>query len=130
MNKERENFSPDFIGIGAMKAATSWIYKCLIEHPEVCGSSKKELHFFDRPQNYKKGIDYYISFFKHCPQDKAKGEYTPNYLYSPATPELISRHFPNVKIIVCLRNPAERAWSHYLFSVKKKGRLSLYKNFR
>ncbi|MCD4694406.1 sulfotransferase domain-containing protein [bacterium] len=129
MKKKNNNLAPDFIGIGVMKAATSWIFKCLIEHPEICDSSKKELHFFDRPDNYKKGIEYYKSFFDNCSRDKIKGEYTPSYIFSKEAPDLIYKHFPNVKIVACLRNPVDRAISHYKFNVYTKGRLSIYNEF-
>jgi hypothetical protein len=120
---------PDFIGIGAMKAASTWIFQCLKEHPQVCDDSKKEIHFFNKPQNYKKGIDFYLPFFNNCPDDKIKGEYTPCYIFSSRTPELIHKHFPDVKIIACLRDPVDRAISHYRFNVCKNGRLSIYKDF-
>lgn len=129
MRQGKSNLAPDFIGIGAMKAATTWIFGCLKEHPEICMSSKKELHFFDSPFNYKKGLDYYYSFFQHCHSHKIKGEITPNYIYEEKVPSRIHKHFPNVKIIACLRNPIERAYSHYRFGIQRKGRLSIYKSF-
>lgn len=127
MSKNREQ-RPDFIGIGVMKAASSWIFACLKEHPAICVSKKKEIHFFDKLYNYKKGIDYYYSFFKHCPADKVKGEFTPYYMYSSQAPSLIYKHFPNVKLIACLRDPIERAYSNYRYNIELKGRLSIYKN--
>lgn len=120
---------PDFIGIGVVKAATTWIFLCLKEHPEICVSSKKELHFFNENYNYKKGIGYYYSFFKHCHNKKVIGEYTPAYILSQRVPKLIYKHFPNTKLIVCLRNPVERAYSEYLYNVEKKKPLSIYKSF-
>lgn len=129
MNSNKQRSSPDFIGIGVMKAATSWIFQCLKEHPEVCDHSKKEIHFFDRPQNYSKGIEHYKDLFQDCPPDKMKGEYTPSYIFSREAPKLISKHFPNVKIIACLRNPVDRAVSHYKFNIYRNGRLSIYKDF-
>ena len=99
---------PDFIGIGASKAASSWIFSCLKEHPEICVSSKKEINFFNKPYNYNKGIEHYKSFFKHCPKKSIKGEFTPNYINSTQVPQLIHKHFPNVKIIACLRNPIDK----------------------
>lgn len=121
--------SPDFIGIGVMKAATTWIFQCLVEHPDICGSSKKEIHFFDRPENYKKGLEYYKAFFNNCSHDKVKGEYTPRYIFSKDAPELIYKNFLDVKIIACLRNPVDRAASHYKFSVCQNGRLSVFCSF-
>jgi hypothetical protein len=129
MPEDRKNSGPDFIGIGAMKAATTWIFQCLVEHPQVCSNSKKELHFFDKPEKYKKGIELYLSFFKDCPPHTIKGEFTPAYIFSKQTPDLIYKHFPDTKIIACLRNPADRAASHYRFNIYKNGRLSIYKDF-
>src|SRR6056297_3627604 len=120
----------NFIGIGVQKAATTFIFKKLAEHPEVCGSSKKEIHFFDKEYNYSKGIKFYHSFFQHCSDSKIKGEFTPRYIYHPKTASRIKKHFPNVKLIVCLRNPIERARSHYFYSLQQKGRLFyLYNSF-
>ncbi len=51
----------DFIGSGAAKSATDWIFQSLGEHPEICVSSKKEINYFNIIQNYKKGIDHYLS---------------------------------------------------------------------
>ncbi len=122
-------FEIDFIGIGAAKSATYWIFQCLREHPEICFSSKKEIHFFDIPYNYRKGFKHYYSFFKHCPKNKIKGEFTPGYLVSPNAPDLIFKHFPNVKIIACLRNPIEKIYSQFRFLSYTKRRYHIYKTF-
>ena len=123
-------FKIDFIGIGVMKAATSWIFECLKEHPEICVCSEKEPHFFDWPFRYKKGLEYYYSLYEHCPQSKIKGEYTASYIRFPQALSLIHKHFPDVKLIVSLRNPIDRAFSQYLYNVQLGGRLSVYKSFR
>ncbi len=119
----------EFIGIGAAKSATSWIFRCLIEHPEVCGSRKKEIHFFNKIQNYRKGISYYLSFFKHCPENSIKGEFTPGYIFNPQVPKLIYKYFPDVKIIACLRNPVDRLYSLYRYHIKMGYEYSVYKSF-
>lgn len=106
--------SIDFIGIGAAKSATSWIYQCLKEHPQACVSSTKETYFFSREKEYQKGTDYYLSYFK-CSPEKVKGEFSADYLSTPQTPLRIKKHFPDAKIIVCLRNPIDRTYSHYYF---------------
>ncbi|MFX1573969.1 MAG: sulfotransferase domain-containing protein [Promethearchaeota archaeon] len=126
----KREFKVDFIGIGVMKAATSWIFECLKEHPEICMCSEKEPHFFDWPFRYKKGLDYYFSMYKHCPQDKIKGEFTASYIRFPHALSLIHKHFPSVKLIISLRNPIDRAFSQYQYSIQLGGRLSVYKNFR
>lgn len=72
-----------------------------------------EVNFFDAPHLYKKGLEFYKTFFSHCKPDQIKGEFTPGYIDSPVAAERIKKHNPNVKLIVCLRNPIERAYSQY-----------------
>lgn len=120
---------PDFVGIGAMKAASGWLYRCLIAHPEVVGPRRKELHFFSDPRAYGKGIKRYAAEFAECPIDMISGEYTPVYLFAPETALRMRRWLPGVKIIACLRNPVERAFSHYRYGLRRRGRLSFYSTF-
>jgi len=107
-------FKLDFIGIGAQKSATSWIYKCLLEHPEICGCPNKETHFFSRDKDFKKGPNFYKKYFIHCDPNKVVGEFSTSYLSDKNAYKRIKKYFPEVKIIVCLRNPIDRAFSHYL----------------
>jgi len=120
---------PDFIGIGVMKSASGWIYKCLRHHPEVSDKNIKELYFFNKPYNYSRGINFYYSKFKKGLKYRIKGEYTPSYMLSPQVPSLIYKYLPNVKIIACLRNPAERAYSDYRYNMQEGGRFRRYNNF-
>ena len=62
MNQKNRNFKVDFIGIGAPRCGTTWIAKCLSEHPQICLSSVKETDFFGK--YYRKGLSYYKSFFR------------------------------------------------------------------
>ena len=99
------NFQIDFVGIGAGKSATTWIYYCLKEHPQICCSSKKETAFFGKSWwewgggNYEKGMGWYETFFNHCPKDAIKGEFCTRYISDSDSPYLIKKHFPKVKII-------------------------------
>jgi hypothetical protein len=104
---------PNFLIIGAARCGTTWMAKNLRLHPEIYMPSKKEIHFFDR--DYDQGWSYYESFFPkaRCASRKAIGEATPAYLYLPQVAGLIRSALPNVKIIVALRDPVERAYSHY-----------------
>jgi len=113
-----KNFKVDFIGIGASRCGTTWISKCLAEHPEICFSKKKETHFFHK--NYRKGIQYYKKFFKHCDKNKIKGEFTPGYFAVPGTAKKIFDCFPETKLIVSLRNPIERAYSEYFYNLTRE----------
>lgn len=71
----------------------------------------KEIHFFD--QNYERGIDWYLRHFPGSDDSKAVGEATPAYIYFPNVAERIAATLPDVKILVLLRDPVERAYSHY-----------------
>lgn len=113
--KKNNDFKIDFMGIGVEKAASSWIAECLREHPQICFSKQKEIRFFDK--NYHRGLEFYESFFDHCESDKIKGEYTPRNLVKERVPQRVRKYFPQVKLIVCFRNPIERIYSHYHFKL-------------
>ncbi|HQW00884.1 MAG TPA: sulfotransferase domain-containing protein [Saprospiraceae bacterium] len=114
----------DFIGIGANKAGTSWLNKMLQAHPQICTAEPKEVHFFHdmasftqtyHQGNFAKGIEWYKRFFRHCHPTQVKGEITPKYLIDPVVPGRIKNMFPDVKLILCMRSPIERATSQYYF---------------
>lgn len=110
MNKK--GITIDFIGIGASKAGSTYIWKCLEEHPQICGpKGYKEIAFFSAA--YKKGMTWYESLFKTCNTGKIKGEFTPGYLACSKCSQRIKDNFPEVKIIAILRNPVDRAFSQY-----------------
>jgi hypothetical protein len=111
---------PNFLIIGGQRCGTTWIHNCLLEHPEVFVSSKKELHFFD--VHFEKGLNYYKSFFNQSQFHRAIGEATPEYLYKKDVPKRIFETLQDVKFIAILRNPADRAFSAYnMFKGKFKG---------
>ena len=101
----------DFIGIGAQRSGTSWVYACLYEHPEIC-IPIKEIHFFSRDR-FNKGREWYESHFKKCEAGKKRGEFSTSYLYSGNTAERIHSLYPTTKIIAIIRNPISRAFSQY-----------------
>ena len=107
----------DFIGIGAQRSGTSWLYACLYEHPEIC-SPIKELHFFSRERNWKFGVAWYREKFSKCDPHTLKGEYSTSYLYSDVAAKRIHKHFPHAKIVASLRNPIDRAFSQYRNAIK------------
>ncbi len=106
----------DFIGVGAQKSGTSWVYACLYEHPEIC-APVKEIHFFSRPR-FEKGKDWYENHFRNCDQTKKKGEFSTSYLYSEVTALRIQEMYPDAKLIAILRNPGDRALSQYRNAIK------------
>lgn len=103
---------PAFIGLGAQRSGTSWIYACLYEHPQLY-MPFKEINFFGRDWRYGKGLDWYEEHFDGCPPSKLPGEYSTTYLDSDAAPKRIHDYAPDAKLIACLRDPAERATSNY-----------------
>jgi hypothetical protein len=105
-----------FIGLGAQKSGTSWVYACLYEHPEVC-APVKEIHFFSRPR-YREGKEWYEAHFTKCGEGKLRGEFSTSYLYSKEAPERIKACYSDAKLIAILRNPINRAYSQYRNSIK------------
>lgn len=117
-----ESTGPDFLIIGAMKAGTTSLFKYLTQHPNVAGPIKKELHFFT--SRYERGTPFYESLFPDRQENsldfrQLTGEATPYYLFHPHVPGRVARHYPQAKLIILLRNPVERAHSHYQYAVRK-----------
>jgi len=113
----------DFIGIGAPKCGTSKIAQLLAAHPQICLSEPKDIQYFNERAtyvqsnpnpNHAKSLDWYMQHFNHCSTNSIKGEFATVYMYCPKAASLIQRTFPKVKLIAAIRQPAERAFSHYL----------------
>ena len=103
---------PNYLGIGAIKAGTTWAAHCLSAHPDIFMAHGKELHFFS--QEYDKGLDWYLSKFSAATNSKAIGEYSVTYMDgSEATAKRIHEFNPDFRIIVSVRDPVERAFSQY-----------------
>lgn len=116
-----DKFRLDFIGVGTPRSGTTWLSECLAEHPQICFSSPREAHFFDKTYNRRRGLSFYETFFPPCHDACLRGEFTPTYYLQERIAEDISSLFPNVRILLCLRNPVERAFSHYLYNKKRVG---------
>ncbi len=105
---------PDFIGIGAMRCGTTWLTDQLRAHPEIyVPEHYKEIHFFDR--YFEKGIDWYLANFSAKAAHQQAGEFTPYYIRDEQALKRMAETCPDAKLIVSLRNPVERAFSHYIF---------------
>jgi hypothetical protein len=128
---------PDFLLIGPHRTGTTWLYRNLSEHPEVLVSEPKELYFFDRlkspadPRYRSNELEWYLQFFRGSPQrwiwktlhhlakygelyrPRIRGEATASYaVIDRELIEEIAILNPRIKVIVLIRDPVERAWSH------------------
>ncbi len=106
----------DFLIIGAAKCATTWLQLSLSETPEIFMPSP-ELHFFSR--EYERGMVWYLKQFEMGENSKLIGEKSNSYLTDPKAAERIAKHFPNVRLIVQLRDPVERAYSDYCMLLRR-----------
>ena len=102
--------TPFFIA-GAPKSGTSTLASLLSGHQEIFIPPRKELFFFDF--NYEHGLGWYEHLFHNARLDQRIGDATPWYMSWPDVPERIAELFPDARIILLLREPAARAWSHY-----------------
>ncbi len=117
----------NFIGIGAMRCATTWLSRCIEYHPELfIPTGIKEIHYFDKfikekPHgakkrwNYEKGNKWYENHFSQAKEHQLIGEYTPNYFSDEKAASLIHENYPDAKLILSLRNPVERLISHWRY---------------
>ncbi len=119
---------PDFVIIGAMKSGTTSLYDFVVRHPAIEPALRKELHYFSLfhhrgelwyrsnfPTNRTKN-----SFTKKTGQRLLSGEATVDYLFYPEVPARMRKILPDVKLIVILRNPIDRAYSHYHHNISRK----------
>ncbi|MGH3040223.1 MAG: sulfotransferase family protein [Gaiellaceae bacterium] len=129
----RARLLPSFLIIGAQRAGTTSLLHSLRQHPDIAGPTageklvllRKEVHFFDL--RFSEGVDWYRSFFplsvrrrlaRLRGRDLAAGESTPYYLFHPEVPGRVAATLPDVKLIALLRDPVERAYSHYQHRVR------------
>lgn len=122
---------PDFVILGTQKGGTTSLFAFLLRHPQVLPVLEKEINFFDL--HYNRGVLWYRSRFSLRlkkdigwlrGQPLHAGEATPYYLFHPQVPQRMRQTLPRAKLIVLLRNPVDRAYSHYQHNVRR-GRESL-----
>jgi hypothetical protein len=108
---------PDFLIIGAQKAGTTALYSYLRRHPGITGPAWKEVSFFDR--HWGRGERWYRGNFP-LPRRASRplvGEASPSYVFHPAAPARVQALLPRARLVVLLRNPVDRAYSHYQHEV-------------
>jgi hypothetical protein len=101
---------PSFVYAGTSKAASTWIYDCFRDHPEVAvHPATDSLNFFD--VNYDRGPEWYEAQFDGT--EGVRGETTPSYMYDPHAASRIAEVAPETTLLFCLRNPVDRAFSQW-----------------
>jgi hypothetical protein len=111
----RARLLPGFLVIGTKRGGSTSLYEYLVRHPDVTGCLlKKGSHYFD--VNFSRGSSWYRSVF---PLDAGRraitGEASPYYMFHPLAPQRIAATLPQARLIAVLRDPVDRAWSHYQY---------------
>ena len=111
--RHEKNKLPHFVILGAYKSGTSSLFWYLVDHPLIFAPIKKELNYFSYFSNYS--LEWYLSQFPRLPTASKfiSGEASPSYFINPTVPKLVKQLMPSTKLICLLRNPIDRAYSHY-----------------
>ncbi len=122
---------PHFVIAGAPKSGTTSLYKYLLQHPNVFMPNKKEPVFFCGYERNFRGPgsevfndnlvvdrEEYLSLFSLAPKGSLTGEASTDYLSCPRSPSLLKEWSPATKVVICLRNPIERAYSEHMHLVR------------
>lgn len=112
--------TPTVVGIGVPRGGSTWLHQLLNAHPDIAmPQRRKEIHYFTR--EYNRGLAWYENFFppdSESARYKAVGEVTPHYLFHPEAPHRIA-DLPTIRgVIAILRNPIDRAFSHFLWRMR------------
>lgn len=114
----RDRAMPRFVIAGVQKCGTTSLFQALALHPHVVRPDNKEIHFFD--QNWRRGTDWYQRQFPVLDPLQITGESTPAYSYDRTARRRMARTLPDARIIMVLRDPVSRAYSHYWHSRRTK----------
>ena len=119
------NDKPGFIIVGPQKCATSWVFECLKDHPEVYMPETDAVDYFNI--NLHKDEDWYLQHFEDADESDIVGEESPTYIRDERVPKRLYDYFgEDIKIIMILRNPVDRAFSQYWH---EKGREKIDREF-
>jgi hypothetical protein len=103
--------TPDFLIVGAQRSGTTSLYRYLAEHPDVAPPVRKEIQYFSL--HYDRGKSWYRTHFPFAGRQRVTFEATPYYLFHPAAPARAAATVPDAKVIAVLRDPVDRAFSHW-----------------
>jgi hypothetical protein len=110
--------APDFVIIGTQRGGTTSLHAYLSAHPQVETPATKELHFVT--DRYERGLDWYLGQFPaELPLETITGEATPYAIFHPLAPRRLREIAPASRLIALLRNPVDRAYSHYLLECSR-----------
>ena len=113
-----------FLHIGMAKAASTWLYRVYLEHPDIFTPPESDNPNFFSSQ-YHQGLGWYENqYFSTYNDEPVSGEFSNSYLISEVALERIAKHFPNVQLTCILRNPIERAYLHWAHAYYKGRRLT------
>jgi hypothetical protein len=111
---------PDFLIVGEMRCGSTTLWELLSRHKRVFFPEEKEVHFFDgRNGNWDRGVAEYAGLFADAGPDQICGEATPDYLFHDHACGRIRQIVPDARLLVILRDPVARAWSHYWHNVRR-----------
>jgi len=109
---------PDFLGLGGMRCGSTTLWEMLRVQPDVFLPEQKELHYFDNKDGlWDQGVGAYLDFFAGAEAGQVCGEITPEYLSVDYCTQRMRELVPDARLLVVLRDPVSRAWSHYRMSV-------------
>lgn len=112
---------PNFLIIGAQKGGSTSLYRYLTDHPKVRSAALKEIHYFschyDCPETWYRA--HFAPSLWLSTEHLQTGEASVSYLYTPTAPGRVAAFKPDMKLVVMLRNPISRAYSHHQMSVKQ-----------
>lgn len=110
----------DAAGVGPQKTGTTWLDACLRAHPGLClPEGVKETFFLDR--HFERGWGWHAGHFERCGPERPRAEVGPTWFDVPGAADRLHDRSPGCRIVVTLRDPAERSWSLYLHH-RRKGR--------
>jgi hypothetical protein len=116
--RQKSRIGPSFLIAGAPRSGTGWLLSALREHPEIF-MPLKEVRYFSI--NYDKSVSWYHGFFEETECGKITGEKSPSYICNKKSPKRIFSYNPKMKLVFVLRDPIDRAYSHYKMRLRGGG---------
>ena len=119
-HRDRPAARLDFLVIGAQKCATTRLHDCLGEHPELAlPKHKLEMAYLGGNLVQERGVDWYFGQVPAAPEARARGHVSVEYLADPRSPAAVHQHLPDVRFVVSLHDPVDRAVSAYHWYLRK-----------